>query len=287
MSYTSDTNAGGAAIYYETMGPEDGQPALLIQGHTAQLIGWRDGFCQKLVDRGMRVIRFDNRDVGLSQKFGGPEDLDGGYTLADMAGDGLRVLDALGLASAHVVGQSMGGMIAQVMADTGPERVRSLSLIYTAPGFEQRHFVPQIETSAPPHPSLLRPLSREQMIEAYLAHESVCGSPDYPFDAAWVRELGGRCYDRCHAPEGMSRQWAAMLRAPASFARLEQLAMPVAVIHGRADALIKTEAALELGARIRQAEVHIYPGMGHEVVEPLWDEFATIIARTARRAATG
>jgi len=280
----SHTNGGGASIYFETMGPEDGQPVLLIQGFSAQLIGWRDGFCQKLVDRGMRVIRFDNRDVGLSQKFGGPDDLDGGYNMADMADDGFRVLDTLNLDSAHIVGQSMGGMIAQVMADAHPERVRSLSLIYAPPGFEQRHFVPAIEASAPPHPSLMAQLSREQVIEAYLAHESHCGSPAYPFDVAWVRELGGRGYDRCHAPEGMSRQWAAMLRAPTRFARVERLAMPVAVIHGRNDGLVKVEAGIELGASIPQAELHVYPGMGHEVVEPLWDEFADIIQRTVQRA---
>ena len=109
MSFTSGP---GARMYFETMGPADGKPVLLIQGYTAQMIGWRDGFCQQLAARGLRVIRFDNRDVGLSDKCGGPFDLDGGYTLHDMAADGLRVLDALDLPHAHVVGQSMGGMIA-------------------------------------------------------------------------------------------------------------------------------------------------------------------------------
>ena len=279
MNYT---NGPGAKICYETMGPADGMPVLLIQGYSAQMIGWRDGFCRKLVERGLRVIRFDNRDVGLSDKFGGPDDLDGGYTLADMAADSFRVLDALDLPAAHIVGQSMGGMIAQIMADTRPERVRSLSLIYTAPGLVQRHFVPPLDSSAPPPPSRL---TREDAIEAYFTQEQMVGSPAYPFDTAWIRELGGLCYDRCYAPEGVSRQWRAMMRSPASFADLERLRMPAAVIHGRADGLVKVAAGLELGARIAQAEVHLYPGMGHEIVEPLWDEFANIIQRTVLRAA--
>jgi pimeloyl-ACP methyl ester carboxylesterase len=278
MNYT---NGNGARIYFETMGPEDGIPALLIQGFSAQMIGWRDGFCQKLVERGMRVIRFDNRDVGLSEKFGGAQDLDGGYTLADMAADSFGVLDELDLFSAHIVGQSMGGMIAQIMADTRPERVRSLSLIYTSPGLEQRHFVPPIDgASTAPGPAHL---ARAQAIEAYVAQERLCQSPGYAFNEAWIRKLGGLCYDRCHAPEGNARQWRAMMRAPKSFTDHERLAMPVAVIHGRDDGLIKVSAGLELGAKIARSELHLYPGMGHEIVEPLWDEFATIIQRTALR----
>ena len=115
----------------------------MVQGFTWQLIGWREGFCQTFVDRGAFVILYDNRDVGLSQKFGGPDDYDGGYGLADMASDGFAVLDDLGLASAHVVGASMGGMIAQTMALSQPSRVRSLNLIYTAPSIDSRYFVPQ------------------------------------------------------------------------------------------------------------------------------------------------
>ena len=129
-------DAAGVEIYYETSGPADGAPLLLIEGFTAHLIGWHDEFCAKFIDRGLRVIRLDNRDVGLSQKMGGPQDLDAGYTLSDMARDAVGVLDALGLASAHVVGQSMGGMIAQVLAVEHCARVRSLSLFYTAPAIE-------------------------------------------------------------------------------------------------------------------------------------------------------
>ena len=120
---------GDVQIYYETRGSSDGIPMLFVQGFTWQLIGWREGFCQTFVDRGAFVILYDNRDVSLSQKFGGPDDYDGGYSLTDMASDGFSVLDHLGLASAHLVGASMGGMIAQIMALSQPSRVRSLNLI--------------------------------------------------------------------------------------------------------------------------------------------------------------
>ncbi len=123
-----------ARIYYETRGDEHGIPALFVEGFSVQMIGWREGFLDAFVKNGVRVIIFDNRDVGLSQHFGGRDDFDGGYGLEDMADDGFAVLDALGLPSAHVVGQSMGGIIAQLMATRAPERVRSLVLFYTAPG---------------------------------------------------------------------------------------------------------------------------------------------------------
>jgi pimeloyl-ACP methyl ester carboxylesterase len=265
------------------MGPADGAPLLMIQGFSAQMIGWRDGFCRKLVERGLRVIRFDNRDVGLSEKFGGPDDLDCAYGLADMAADSFRVLDALDLPGAHIVGQSMGGMIAQIMAGTRPQRVRSLSLIYTTPGMVQRHFVPTIDDGST-MPAAAR-LSRAEAIDAYARQERMAGSPGYAFDEAWIRELGGLAYDRCHAPDGIVRQWRALMRAPHSLADLERLAMPAAVIHGRADGLIRASAGIELAARLPSAELHLYPGMGHEIVEPLWDEFANIIQRTVRRAA--
>src|SRR5271170_7298852 len=200
---------GDVQIYYETRGPRDGIPILLVQGFTWQLIGWREGFCQTLVDRGALVILYDNRDVGLSQKFGGPDDYDGGYSLANMASDGFSVLDDLGLASAHVVGASMGGMIAQIMALSQPSRVRSLNLIYTTPSLDLRYFV-QPETQLPIMPK--KGLERAEAIEDFIVRERASASTAYPYDVEWVRELGARAYDRCYAPEGVARQLAAMLR---------------------------------------------------------------------------
>jgi pimeloyl-ACP methyl ester carboxylesterase len=272
---------GDVQIYYETRGPSDGIPMLLVQGFTWQLIGWREGFCQTLVDRGAFVILYDNRDVGLSQKFGGPNDYDGGYGLAEMASDGFAVLDALGLASAHVVGASMGGMIAQMMALTKRSRVRSLNLIYTTPSLDLRYFVQQEEQIAAVSG---KRLEREEALEEFVKRERASASTAYPYDEQWVRELGSRMYDRCYAPDGILRQLAAMIRWKSTPEALGSLEMPSSIIHGRADGRIRAEAALDIARVLKNSELHIYPGLGHEIPQPLWDEFATIIMRTAARA---
>ena len=233
---------GDVQIYYETRGSRDGIPLLLVQGFTWQLIGWREGFCQKFVDRDGFVILYDNRDVGLSQKFGGPEDYDGGYGLADMANDGFAVLDDLGLASAHVVGASMGGMIAQIMALSQPSRVRSLNLIYTAPCVDSRYFVQQEAQVAAVSG---KRLEREQAIEEFVIRERLSASTAYPYDEEWVRELGTRGYDRCYAPDGIMRQLCAMIRWAPTPEALGSLEMPASIIHGRADGRIKPEASLD------------------------------------------
>jgi pimeloyl-ACP methyl ester carboxylesterase len=273
----------GASIWFETMGPATGQPLVFIEGLSAQMIGWREPFCQAFVDRGFWVIRLDNRDVGLSQKFGGPEDFDGGYDISDMAGDTFGVLATLGLKSAHVVGQSMGGMIAQTMAIADPQRVRSMTLFYTAPSSGPyagddltEHVSKQRETN--PHGP------RDRIIEEMVESQRFCASTAYPFDEAWIRELAGLRYDRCHCPEGPLRQYAAARRAPHRLAALYDLETPTAIIHGRADRLIKLEAALDMARALRNSELHVFPGMGHEIARPLWEEFTRIIERTARRA---
>ena len=271
------TTKGEVQIYYETRGSRDGIPILFVQGFTWQLIGWREGFCQKFVARGALVILYDNRDVGLSQKFGGPNDYDGGYSLTDMARDGFSVLDDLGLPSAHVVGASMGGMIAQIMAQSQPSRVRSLNLIYTAPSMDPRYFVPTEPQD------LGKRFDREHALEEFVKRERASASTAYPYDEEWVRELGSRMYDRCYAPDGLLRQLAAMLRWAATPEALGSLDMPSSIIHGRADGRIRPEAALDIARALKNSEVHIYPGLGHEIPRALWDEFATIIMRTAAR----
>lgn len=271
---------GDVRIYYETMGPSDGVPILFVQGFSGQLIGWREDFCQLFVDRGAFVIRYDNRDVGLSQKFGGPSDFDGGYTLEDMAYDGFSVLDDLGLESAHVVGASMGGMISQAMALSWPSRVRSLNLIYTAPSFDPAYFVPH---EIPSPASMARPLEREEAIEKFVKDERISASTAYPFDEKWAREHGGLAYDRCHAPTGVFRQAYAVTRWAPKLEALNELKMPSSIIHGRVDARIRVVAALDLARLLKDSELHIYPGMGHEIPRPLWGEFVTQIMRTSGR----
>jgi pimeloyl-ACP methyl ester carboxylesterase len=290
---------GDVEIYYETRGPADGIPLLLIQGYTWQMIGWQEAFCQQFVDRGAFVILYDNRDVGLSQKFGVPADLErdfgrlmtlvqtgdagGGYTMEDMARDGFAVLDDLGLDSAHIAGASMGGMIAQTMALLQPARVRSLNLIYTAPALDQaRYFVPPDPPEDPT--ALFKRHDRETAIEEFVKREQLSGSTAYPYDEVWIRELAVRGHDRCYAPEALVRQLIAMIGWAATPEALTDLDIPTSIIHGRADRRIKVDAALELGRLLKISEMHIYPGLGHEIPEPVWSDFATIIMRTAARA---
>lgn len=272
---------GDVHIYYETLGPSDGVPILFVQGFTGQLIGWREEFCRLFVDRGAFVIRYDNRDVGLSQKFGGPGDFDGGYRLEDMAADGLAVLDDLGLESAHVVGASMGGMISQTMAMSKPSRVRSLNLIYTAPSFDPIYFVPH-EIPAPA--SMEKPLERAEAIEQFVKNERISSSTAYPFDETWARKHGGLAYDRCYAPTGSFRQAYAVTRWVPKPEALGELEIPCSIIHGRADGRIRVVAALDLARLLKNSELHIYPGLGHEIPRALWEEFSTLIMRTAARA---
>lgn len=274
------TQTGKARIYYETRGPSDGIPFVMIEGFTAQMVGWREGFLAELVARGLQPVIFDNRDVGLSQKFGGKDDVDGGYGISDMALDTLAVMDALGLERAHIAGQSMGGIIAQRLMIEHPDRIRSATLIYTLPAsgrYRAQNLVSSGFEGPPVH------LAREDAIAAYVEREALSKSPAYAFDAEWARELGTIMYDRCYAPEGNHRQWRALQQPFDHLSALVECTIPVSIIHGRDDGLVKAEAAFDLARALPGAELHLYPGMGHEVVEPLWPEFAAIAARTVAR----
>jgi pimeloyl-ACP methyl ester carboxylesterase len=285
MPFTDD---GGPAIYYETTGDAAKPPIVLISGASAQLIWWRDEIVQRLLDRGFFVIRFDNRDVGLSAKLGGPHDTGHAYDVRDMAHDICRVLDALGVASAHIVGQSLGGAIAQVMAINHPDRVRSMVLFYTIPGFDLRYATEWLQegvmTMNAPGGGAEMP-TREEIIEEFYQRETNCRSTAYAFDAAWMRDYVTRCIDRGYCPGGIVRQVQAAVGIGDLGPALKQLTLPAAVIHGRKDRMLKVQAGFDLGQLIPDCELHIYPGMGHEFPRPLWDDFADIIARTAARAA--
>lgn len=273
--------SASARIYYETRGADEGIPALFVEGFSVQMIGWREALLEKFVAKGARVIIFDNRDVGLSQQFGGPEDFDGGYSLEDMADDAFAVLDALGLESAHVVGQSMGGMIAQLMALRQPQRVRTLVLFYTAPGTD---YVRSRDEGAAINPAEIyttRP--REEAIAALVERERLSQSTAYAFDETWVREWASRSYERCYAPAGIARQSVAIGRMPRVLAGLETVEQPAVIIHGRDDRLIDPAAALELARRLPQSELHLYPGLGHELARPLWSEWAEMLGRAITR----
>lgn len=280
MPHTSST---GPRIYYETTGTESGAPLVLLGGLGAQLVGWRDGFVQRLVDRGLFVILMDNRDVGMSDMTAEPNITVADYDVDAFAGDVCRVLDELRFDSAHVVGESMGGVIAQRMAINHPGRVRSATLFYSAPGFDVAFFgdaMAQAASSA----TLTSDMPRTEAIAAMVANEQMSASSSYPFDEAWILRCKEIYYDRGFHPDGVRRQAHALLKSGTWLDALACVRCPVAVIHGRADRLVKPEAAFELGRRIADAEVHIYPGMGHQVVPELWDEFLLIILRTINRA---
>lgn len=275
------TANGSPRIYFETHGNPAHPPVVLIEGLGAQMIGWPEGFLNRLVDRDLHVIALDNRDVGLSEMMGGPEDLTAAYSLSDMAGDVCRVLDTLEIEAAHIVGQSMGGAIAQTLGIEMPERVLSLTLIYTAPVFD----VSFVTEEALGRKDLLPPadLSRDEAIAAFVDSQRPCASTAYAFDEARVADLGARSFDRAFRPDGIARQTSAVISSSDRRPALANITVPTAIIHGRADRLVKAEASIAMAEIIKTAELHLYPGMGHVVAEPLWDDFAAIVARTVGR----
>src|SRR5213592_4611687 len=275
--------ANGIEIAYETFGPPDGRPLLLIMGLAAQMILWDDDLCAALASRGHRVIRFDNRDVGLSTKcdWAGMPDaaaamqaallgqrVDAPYTLRDMAADAVGLLDALGIAAVHVVGASLGGMIAQAMAIAHPTRVLSLTSIMSSTG--DRSLLPA-------------PTDRAGNIERAVHVFRTIGSPGFPFDEARVRELAARSFDRCFHPAGAARQLVAILASGSRKEALAAVAVPTLVIHGRDDPLIAVEAGLATARAVRGAELLVVDGMGHDLPRAVWPSIVDrISALTAR-----
>ena len=288
--------ANGVEIEVDVQGPEHGEPLLLIMGLGMQLIGWPDELVQMLVARGFRVIRHDNRDVGLSQGFdrlGVPNvvaaalrhrlrlQVRAPYQLADMAADALGVLDALGIARAHVCGASMGGMIAQHMAAKHPLRVKSLTLIMTSSGARN---LPQARLAAQ-RALLSRPQAGDP--KAYMAHMAkvlgVIGSPDYPPDPLRLQQRLHASYTRAYRPAGTARQLVAVVADGDRSPLLRHITASTRVIHGAVDPLVPVDAAHDLVRKIAGAEADIVPGMGHDLPLPLLGRVAEGISHNASR----
>lgn len=290
--------ANGIEIAYESLGPEDSETILLIMGLGAQLTQWPQPLCDELVRRGYHVLRFDNRDAGLSTKFERgkfprlPEafaDLAGGkppfvpYTLFDMADDAIGLLDALGIGRAHIVGASMGGMIAQLIASEYPERTLSLTSIMSSSG---NAMLP------PPKPRALGlffspapPVShREAVIQRGIKTYQAIGSPAYPTDEAVLRKWVVRDMERAYYPAGVMRQMAAVMTNGDRRPRLRRIDVPTVVLHGDADPLVPVEAGRDTAANIEGAELRIVEGMGHDIPLQLIDTFADAIVASAERA---
>jgi pimeloyl-ACP methyl ester carboxylesterase len=296
---TSETivrvNSTGMDIAYQRLGDPNAPPVLLVMGLAAQLIHWPDGFCQALVDHGLHVIRFDNRDAGRSTHLTGapPPDLksalagdlsSASYTLSDMAADAVGLLDALGLERAHFVGASLGGAIAQTAAIEHPARVRSLTTMMSSTGDP---------TVGQPDPAALRDLfggppatTRDEVVERAVQATRIVGSPGFPPDEAAVRDRHGRAYDRSHDPLGIARQAVATVASGDRTARLRSLAVPTLVIHGASDRMWNVSGGRATAAAIPGAELLIFDGMGHDLPPPLWPEITSRIAALVHRAET-
>jgi pimeloyl-ACP methyl ester carboxylesterase len=281
----------GIEIAYQEIGEPEGEPIVLIMGLGTQMNGWQPGFCELLADEGFRVIRFDNRDVGHSTWIDAPPPnrlamllgLRPGlaYTLEDMAADTAGLIEHLGVDSAHVVGASQGGMIAQVLAYDRPELVRSLGLIMTGAG-KRIASVPRLRALG----ALLSrpPRDRERFIETVVKTFEVIGSPAYPPDEERLRDLVAESYDRGHNPAGAARQLHAITTAGDRTRRLRAVSAPTVVIHGERDPLVRPVAGRLLARAIDGARLELIEGMGHDLPAQLWPRIVAHLSANARRA---
>lgn len=292
-----DVRANEIQIEYETLGDPSSSPLLLIMGLGAQMIFWPGGFCEQLAMRGHYVIRYDNRDVGLSYKieeagvpnvseaiaaFQRGEEVKAPYSLDDMAQDAIGLLDALGIEKAHICGMSMGGMIAQIMVIRYPARVRNLVSLESS-------------TSDPDLPEA-KPEARAALLtrppaerEAYIAHmvdsfQTIAGSTSL-FDRQLAREQAALYFDRCYYPQGVARQLVAVLAAKNRKQALKSVEAPTLVIHGSEDPLVPVEHGIATAEAIPGAKLVIIEGMGHGLAFPaIWPRLVDAITEHTRNA---
>jgi pimeloyl-ACP methyl ester carboxylesterase len=283
-------HGNGVELEYETVGDRDGRPLLLVQGLGAQLTSIEDGLCQELASRGFLVIRYDNRDAGLSTWFDNARPVNlaavwGGdhstlaYTLEDMADDAVAVLDAAGVGAAHVAGISLGGMIAQLLATRYPGRVRSLASIMSTTG-DRAVGQPSGEAASVLLSSM--PGDRERFIEqAVVNTRAISTGTAYAFDEEAVRRGVARGYDRAYHPKGTGRQFAAILAAGDRTPALGQIRVPTLVVHGEEDQVIGVSGGEATAAAIAGARLLRVPGLGHELPPGFWPALADALVANA------
>ncbi|MDN5857172.1 MAG: alpha/beta fold hydrolase [Pseudonocardia sp.] len=289
---TDRVRVNGIDIAFERFGPPENSPLLLIMGLGTQMLAWREQFCELLVDEGHHVIRFDNRDIGLSTHLHEAPMPDlaavltgdtsaAPYRLDDMAADTAGLLDALGIPSAHIVGASMGGMIAQALAIGHPDRVRSLTSIMSttgAPGVGAATPKAQAALLAPPA------TTREEAVQRAIGAFRVIGSPGFPMDEESLADTVGRSYDRGYDPQGVTRQLLAVMASGDRTPALRTLAVPTLVVHGEDDPLVGLDGGKATAAAIPGAELLTFPGMGHDLPRQLWRPIVDAITRLTRAA---
>jgi pimeloyl-ACP methyl ester carboxylesterase len=278
--------SGDLKLSYEDMGDIDDPPVLLIMGLGAQMLLWRTAFCEQLVNHGLRVIRYDNRDIGLSSKtehhstgqslparmfrfwLGLPSRA--AYTLEDMADDAAALLDHLGIERAHIVGASMGGMIAQIFAARFSGRTKSLAVIFSS---NNRAFLP------PPAPRALMALlkgpppnsPREVIVDNAVRVTKIIGSPAFRAPEQQVRAEAAENYDRSYYPWGIARQFSAVLGSGSLVRYDRRIVAPTVVIHGRADKLVRPFGGRAVARAIDSARLVLFDGMGHDLPQQLWN----------------
>jgi pimeloyl-ACP methyl ester carboxylesterase len=283
--------ANGIDIAYEELG--SGEPLVLIMGIGAQMLWWPDGFCAALAEQGFRVLRFDNRDIGLSTNLAhlpvpNPvrvvrqrwlrQSVETPYGLADMARDTVGLLDALGIERAHVAGASMGGMIAQHVAFEHPSRVKSLSSIMSTTG--------AVPVSLP-HPRALqalfagRPMDVDAAIEAVIYSQRALGSRGIHKDEERIRSTARRCIERGLNPKGFIRQWGAIMASGDRTARLATICVPTLVLHGTIDPLVPPAGGRATAKAIPGARLTTIENMGHDLPEGAWPRIVSEIRRVA------
>ncbi len=290
------TKANGITIEYEEFGERGGRPLLLVMGLGAQMILWPEDFCAQLAACGHRVIRFDNRDVGKSSWFdhlGVPDvmatmsavltrqPITAPYLLKDMAADTVGLLDALHIDRAHVLGASMGGMIAQAVAIGFPTRVRSLTSIMSTTGNPS---LPQAKPEAMGVLLAPPPTTRADSIERAVTVFRTIGSPGFPFDEADVRQRAARAYDRGFNPNGTVRQLVAIMASGDRSQALRDVRVPALVIHGKDDPLVPFAGGQDTATSIPGAQLLAIDGMGHDLPRAAWPQIIDAVSALTARA---
>ena len=287
-------DANGISITYDTFGHSSHSPLLLVMGLGAQMTAWDDEFCAQLAAQDLYVIRYDNRDVGLSSHFDDQDvpdmqqlvrDMMTGntpniaYALDDMAADGMGLLTALGIDQAHICGASLGGMIVQTIAINNPERVLSMTSIMSTTGN------PDLPSASPEAIAAMtseRANNVEQAMDRAVAVAKVIGSPGFPQDEARTRAKAKATFERSFYPDGVARQMAAIVAHGDRRPGLSRLKLPTLVIHGTDDPLVPLTGGIDTHENIQGAKLMLIEGMGHDLPRQTWDQIVGGIASLTR-----